>query len=266
MKKIIATFIVMLSLSMLMALPASAAEFDLVADGAGVLSDEEYWELNELAWEITERYQCEVSVLVIDDMGEDDAYEFARFVYQDYGYGYGKDKSGLMLFISMAERDCALVAHGYGNRAFTDHGKDALLERAVLPLLAKDNYYAAFLAYYNKAAEYLDIAEGGAPFDTGTDEVYRQQAAKSGFWVRLAVVILVPLAIAGLVCFVFLRQMKTAVPQRAADHYIPAGGFVLTQSSDAFLFRTETRTTIEEKKSGGTSIDSSGFSGTRKKF
>ncbi|MDL2214253.1 TPM domain-containing protein [Clostridia bacterium OttesenSCG-928-O13] len=266
MKKMIAAFIAMLSLALLLALPASAAEFELVADWVGVLSDDEYWELNDMAQEISEQYQCEISVLVIDDMGEDDAYEFARYVFEEYDYGYGKDKSGLMLFISMAERDCALVAHGYGNTAFTDYGKDVLLDRVLLPLLAKDNYYAAFLAYLNKATEYLEMAKNGAPFDVGTDEVYQQEVAKSGFWGKLVIVILVPLAIAGLVCFVFLRQMKTAVPQRAADHYIPDGGFELTHSSDVFLFRTETRTTIEEKKSGGTTTDRGGYSGTKSKF
>ncbi|MDL2327374.1 TPM domain-containing protein [Ruminococcaceae bacterium OttesenSCG-928-A11] len=266
MKKMIATFIALLFLTPLLTLPASAADFELVADWSGVLSDDEYWELNDLAQEISEQYQCEISILVIDDMGEDDVYEFARYVFKEHDYGYGKDKSGLMLFISMAERDCALVAHGYGNTAFTDHGKDVLLDRVLLPLLAKDNYYAAFLAYFNKATEYLEMAKNGAPFDVDTDEVYQQEVAKSGFWSKLAIVILVPLAIAGLVCFVFLRQMKTAVPQRAADHYIPDGGFMLTQRSDMFLFRTETRTTIEDKKSGGTTIDRDGFSGAKRKF
>lgn len=266
MKKFVALVITALSLTLVLALPASAAELDLVTDAAGLLSDDEYWKLNDLAYDITEQYQCEISILVIDDMGEDDAYVFARHVYSEYDYGYGKDKSGLMLFISMAERDCALIAHGYGNRAFTDHGKDVLLDRTVLPLLAKDNYYIAFLAYLNKATEYLEMARNGMPFDVDTDEVYQQESAKGAFWGKLTVTILVPLAIAGLVCFVFLRQMKTAVLQRAADHYIPDGGFMLTYSSDTFLFRTESRTTIEEKKSGGTSVDSRGYSGTRRKF
>lgn len=83
---------------------------------------------------------------------------------------------------------------------------------------------------------------------------------------RVAITIFAPLLVAGLVCFAFLRQMKTAVPQRAADHYIQGGGFVLTARSDTFLFKTETRITIVEKKSGGTTTDRGGFSGTTGKF
>ncbi len=171
-----------------------------------------------------------------------------------------------MLFLSMKERDCALIAYGYGNVAFTDHGKDVLLDRHVVPLLSKDKFYAAFTMYFSKAAEYLEMAESGAPFDVSTDEAYQQKTEKAMFWLRLAITILVPLLIAGLVCYIFLRQMKTAVPQQAADHYVSDGSFTLTASSDSLMFKKETRTTIEEKKSGGTTIDRDGFSGTKRKF
>lgn len=266
MKKITALLAAFMLFSLAFALPAAAADFDLVADGAGLLSDEEYWELNDLAEEITAAYQCEVSIVVIEDMGDDDPIDFAKYVYREYNYGYGSEKSGVMLFLSMKERDLALIAYGYGNTAFTDHGKDVILDRHVLPLLAKDNYYAAFLMYLNKASEYLEMAADGTPFDVGNDAVYQQEKAQGFFWIKLAITILAPLLVAGLICFVFLRQMKTAVSQRAADHYVPEGGFVLTNQRDALMFQTETRTTIEEKKSGGTTVDRDGFSGTKRKF
>lgn len=266
MKRMAALLIALLAFVLVPALPASAAEFDLVADGAGLLSDDEYGELNDLAWEITEEYQCEVSIIVIEDMGDDDPIDFAKYLYREYDYGYGKDKSGVMLFLSMKERDLALIAYGWGNTAFTDHGKDVLLDRHVLPLLAKDNYYAAFLMYMQKASEYMELAAGGAPFDTSNDAVYQRETERIVFWIKLAVAILAPLLVAGLICFIFLRQMKTAVAQRAAEPYIPEGGFVLTSQKDALMFTTETRTTIEKKKSGGTTVDRDGFSGTKRKF
>lgn len=68
-------------------------------------------------------------------------------------------------------------------------------------------------------------------------------------WVNLAIVILVPLLVAGVVCGIFLSQMKTAVPQRAADNFIPGGGVKLTMQTDKFLFKTETRTRIEKQPS-----------------
>ncbi|HHX62114.1 MAG TPA: TPM domain-containing protein, partial [Epulopiscium sp.] len=65
----------------------------------------------------------------------------------------------------------------------------------------------------------------------------------------------------------FLSQMKTAVSQRAADSYIPSGGFNLTMQADQFLYRTEIRTKIEkDSSSGGSSTDSDGYSSSSGKF
>lgn len=267
MKRIAALFLGILSLTLIMLLPVQAAEFDLVADGVGMLSDDEYFELNELAMDITEQFQCEVSIVIIDDKGSDDIEEYAKSFYKEYDYGYGEDKSGLMLFLSMEERDYAIIACGYGNTVFTDHGKDVLADRYLLPMLGEDKYYSGFLLYLNQTAKFLKMAENGAPFDIDTDEVQIQKNAKGSFWIKLAVCILLPLLIAGIICSIFLRQMKTAVSQKTAGNYIPEGGFNLTLQTDRFLFRTETRSKIEKKSSdGGTSIGSDGFSGKSGKF
>jgi len=43
-------------------------------------------------------------------MGGSDAYDLATAVYTEYDLGYGEAKSGLLLLLSMAERDSALIA------------------------------------------------------------------------------------------------------------------------------------------------------------
>ncbi|HZJ83599.1 MAG TPA: TPM domain-containing protein [Clostridia bacterium] len=267
MKRIIPLFLSVLFLILVMLLPVKAAEFDLVLDEVGLLADYEYIELNDLAMDITEKYQCEVSIVIIDDLEDNDASEFAKFVYEEYDYGYGGDKSGLMFLMATEDRDCTLIANGYGNTAFTDHGKGVLLDRHILPMLRQDKYYDGFLIYLNQTAEFLEMAKQGRPFDMDTDEILAQENAKSSFWIKLAITILVPLLIAAVVCFIFLGQMKTAVPQRAADEYIAHEGLNLTRQVDAFLYSTETRRRIEEKSSsGGASVGSDGFSSSKGKF
>ena len=125
--------------------------------------------MNYKALDIAEEYEFEVRVLVIEDEIDDDAYEWAEYFYEEYDMGYGPTRSGLLLFLSMYDRDYAFVAYGYGNTAFTDHGKDVLLDKHVLPLLKQDEYYEAFDAYLDVAVEYLEMARDGAPFDTDTD-------------------------------------------------------------------------------------------------
>lgn len=267
MKRIIKLLVLILVITLIMILPIQAADFDLVSDGVGVLTDDEYFELNELAMNITEQYKFEVSIVVIDDKGDEEATEYASFIYDEYGYGYGENKSGLMLFISMKERDYAIIAQGYGNIAFTDYGKDVLTDKYLLPQLGKDEYYEGFLMYLNQTAEFLKMAENGTPFDVETNEVFAEEDAKSSFGIKLAVTIIVPMLIAGLICFIFVGQMKTAVPQQSADNYIAHGSFNLTNKVDKFLYETETRTQIKEKTpSGGTSTGSNNSSSGKGKF
>ena len=164
MKKILTFLLLVLSLSLFLAPAALAADLNLVADGADLLTYDEWDTLNKRAEEISEKHQCDVAVVIIDEMSDDDgAYDWAKYIYEEYHFGYGSSKSGLLLFLSMADRDYALIAYGYGNTAFTDHGKDVLLDDFVLPLLGNNNYYQAFGVYLNKADEYLTMARAGTP-------------------------------------------------------------------------------------------------------
>jgi len=239
----------------------------LIWDDAMLLTDSEWHELNYMAVDITARYQCEVRILTIENMSlypeySSDAYEFAKQVYRDYFFGYGEELSGIMLMLSTEDRDFALIAYGFGNVAFTDHGKSVMLNNYILPFLGDDKYYDAFLAYLNKSEEYLAMARAGTPFDIDTDG-----SAGGTFAARLALNIVIPVVVALIVCLVFRAQMKTARKQRAAANYVPEGGFVLTGSSDTYLYSTETRVTKSDSSSGGgTSVDSGGFSGSSGKY
>jgi len=78
---------------------------------------------------------------------------------------------------------------------------------------------------------------------------------------NIAIVILVPLLIAFIVCSVFKGQMKTARIAKTASNYIPPGGFNLTKQEDTFLYQTRTRVKVNTPpppSSGGASPGSKG--------
>jgi len=262
MKKI--WFALLFSIVIILASASTAFAVDKVADLADILTMPQLRELNDWAERISEQYKCDVVIVTLEDMDDDDgAYEWARYIYQEAGFGYGSDKSGVLLFLSMAGRDYALIAHGFGNTAFTDHGKDVMLDKYILPLLKDKKYYEACSAYLDKAEEYLRMARDGKPFDIGSDP----ESQKGVFYIKLAVTILLPLLIAWIVCSIWKRQMKTAVKATTAGNYIPEGGFKLTGQMDMFLYRTRTQTKIEKSSSsGGTTVNSKGFSGRSGKF
>jgi uncharacterized protein len=234
-----------------------------------LLAPSELAQLTERAESITASYECDVIIVTIDAMSDDaGAFEWAMDIFDDHGYGYGPNRSGVMLFISMEERDYYLIAHGYGNTAFTDYGKDAMIDTHILPRLRNNDFYGAFRAYINAAEEYLKLAREGDPVDVNSNPATR----RARLITRLAITILLPALIALLICTIWKSQMKTARPARAAANYIPEGGFKLTGSADMFLYRTRTSVKIESSSSssggggGGTSVNSRGFSGSGGKF
>jgi len=265
-KKISVTLLLSLLLTTLMAVTVSSASdrWELVVDGADALTWEEWGELKDWANDISNMYQCDVAIVVIDEMTDNNgADEWAMFFYEEFEYGYGARKSGVLFFLSMAERDYSLIAYGDGNTAFTDYGKDVILDRYVLPLLKNDEYFSAFSIFLEKAEEFLRMADDGKPFDRNTDP-----DRPSNILFNLAVVILVPVIIAFIVCSIWKRQMKTAKIATTANNYIPPGGFTLTGQVDMFLYRTQTRTRIQSSSSsgGGTTTNSRGFSSRSGKF
>ena len=92
--------------------------------------------------------------------------------------------------------------------------------------------------------EYYDEEESSeAEYKGNTEE------DSSDFLIKLAVVVLVPIIIAAIVCSIWKSQMKTAVIAKTASNYIPPGGFKLTNKADTFLYRTQTRTKIQTSSS-----------------
>lgn len=244
------------------------SQLELITDEAYLLTDSEYWELNDRARAISEDHYCDIAIITIDDMGYDeDAFDFASSLIEEYDMGYGSQKSILLLFLSMEDGDYALVGHGYGNTVFTDYGKDVMLDKHILPLLGKDKYYEAFLKYLDLSEEYLLMASGGQPFDIDTDPNY----GKIALPIKLGITFLIPLLIAFLVTGSWKRKMKTARLATSAGDYISAEGLKLTNQADQFLYHTTSSRKIEKSSSGGgggggTSVNSSGYSGRSGKF
>ena len=266
-------FGILIALSFVLAIVLAPAvyadEYISVIDGADALTSDECAELNNRAIDISIKHDCDVTIIFIDMMTDDDPIElWAEYFYERCDFGWGPDKSGVLFFISVIDRDMTILAHGYGNTAFTDHGKDVMLDNYLVPLMKNDEYYKACSKYLDLADEYLGLARSGAPFDVDTDEEYLAEKAKGAFGTKVALTIIIPLLVSLIICMVWRGQMKTARKARQADNYIPEGGFNLTRYEDLFIYRTQTRTRIESSSggSGGTSINSRGYSSSSRKF
>lgn len=256
--------LVMLAVMILsFALPAQAADDRFVYDEADFLIDEEILLLESTAQDIALTYSCGVYIVTTWDYSGygSTVRSAAENYFTANGLGIGSDRNGVMLFLSMADRDYALIAHGdLANAAFTDYGKD-ILSGEFLDNFAYDDWIGGFQDYLYGCRDFLNAAISGEPVDVegGSDSV--------GMTVLMLLV--VPAAIAGVACGVMAASMKTARAKTQADDY--RKGVNITGQRDQFITRTVVRQKIESSSSssssrGGTRVNSGGFSGKSGKF
>ena len=250
-------------LAVLLALPAQAAVGGYVFDEVGLLTPEAYAQLEQLAGNISEAYDCGVYAVTLWDYTEygSDVRSAAENFFLAQDLGLGSDDSGVLLLLSMADRDYALIAHGNtGNTAFTDYGKDVLSE-GFLECFRYDDWPGGLMHYVVTSGSFLEQAATGNAVDVPQG---------SGIGVTILMVLLMPAAIAGISCAVMASSMKTARSKTEADDY--RGQVEITGSHDQFITRTMVRQKIESSSSssssrgGGTKVNSGGFSGKSGKF
>lgn len=245
---------------------ASAAQtpWGYVLDDYGVLTDSQEDALEELGRQIADTYRCGVYVIVIDDYSR-----YARSVeacaqrfYDDYGLGWGADRDGILLLLSMDRREYDLDAHGdFGNYAFTDYGK-TYLAGYFLDNFRSNDWYGGFVDYYYTAADMLAAARDGHPVDVERRETEMSPLTKLLFT-------LVPSLAAGfIVCGASKAKMKTAVKKSDAEEYVVPGSVRLSVKEDRFLHRSRSVQVIQEHSSGsgGTTVNSAGHSHSSGKF
>ena len=215
MKKRIFSLILSLTVAVALFLPVAAyaastdvsteVDAEYVFDVYGLLTNSEQRKLENRAEEISEQYGCGVYIVIVDDY-EDYAYYVetaAEYIYEDTGLGMGSKRDGVMLLLSMHDRDYDIVAYGYGNTAFTDYGKERVAEEFKDDFRSND-WYNGLNDYLNICERYLGYAENGKPVDVGHDPEHID-------WGRVlfkaALIVLVPMIVAGIVVGIFWSQI-----------------------------------------------------------
>ena len=129
MKKRILSFMTILILCLGLAVPAFAEEtegfaneYPRVIDNAELLSTDERELLTSKLDEISTRQKVDVTVATTDTLDGLTVSDYAERFYESHNYGYGPDKDGTILLISMEDHDWYMATYGYAITAFTDAG------------------------------------------------------------------------------------------------------------------------------------------------
>lgn len=243
-----------------------------IQDNAEILTSSEYASLFQMSNSLINNYCFGFYIVTVDSM-EDFGYysieDFSEYIYNYYDFGYGSDRDGVMLILSMEDRDYDICAHGaMGHRTFTDYGKDKLAKNSFLPYFKNDNWAEGFEAFLIKAAEYYEYSDEGEPVDVNSSHSSSSISFQE-FLPSIGIAFLIALVIGLVVCFAIRSTMKSVKLAKAANDYIDKKSVGFTERSDMFTHRDVVRHKIEKPSnhsSGGTSISSGGFSHSSGKF
>lgn len=231
-----------------------------VQDDAGLLTAQEEDALESECGRLFNEHGAGVYIVTTPDFGGGDIKDWQGQVFSEYNLGADSDGSGVMLAISMAERDWGLVGFGAAQEAFSTYGRERL-GGLILDDLSEGDFYEAFSKYLSIADDYLLAEEEGSP--------YTEKHRYGEGW-RIPLIIgvsfLLSLIVSACVVMFWKKGMNTRVRQNGAMDYLKAGSFYLSNQSDMFLYHTVSRTQRPKNNSsssggGGMSSNSSGTSG-----
>ncbi len=269
MRKIICLIICFLLIPASMVLALNAASLPRVVDNAGLLTEQQAHELQGAIDSLIDEYHMDIVILSLDSLNGKTSQSYADDYYDENGYGYGSDCSGLLLLVSKLDRELCISTTGQAIDLFTDHSIDNILTE-ISEYLSVNNYYAAFHCFLDILPAYLGNSDDRYYNDAATD-----MDTSSEHWgsnsrenqPNIATNLLISIVIGlggGLVAIILMRaQMNTKRPQHHAGDYLKEGSFSIHERSDLFLYSNVSkvpRPKDNEGSSGGRIRGSGGTS------
>lgn len=247
-----------------------------VFDTAGLIKESAQDELEEAAEALQTKYDFGVYIVTVDDFRDystNNVFHAALNIYNANNFGVGAEKNGLLLLLSMEDRDLNLMTNGpYGEYAFNDAGREYMTDFFVDDF-GEDRWYDGFVEYLTWADRYLEKAEEGTPY-SAENEPWDSFSRNFSIIVLVLLILAVPLIPACIFQSILDKMMKSVEKGTEASAYV-SQRLKLTKQDDKYTRTTKTRryNPPEDKSdsggggsSGVTHERSGSASGTSRKF
>ena len=109
-------------------LPCLALAGEMVVDDAGLFTQAEIRQMEEIITRIRDTYQMDAVVVTSRAPGYNDTQDFADLYYERNGYGLGDDKAGLLYLIDMRNRVPCISTSGVMIDYITDSRLEELFD------------------------------------------------------------------------------------------------------------------------------------------
>ena len=224
MKRIFDLFLALL-LCVMLTVSVSAAQMPRLVDAADLLTDSQESELLERLDAVSAELQTDVVIVTMESCGGYSADQVAEAYYDQYEFGYGDNRDGVLLLLSMAERDWRILCNGFAADAITPGERDAIGE-----------HMEAFMEFSSLCVYEIEGERNGFPFDFG---------------LSLGVSVVIGVVTALIATGIMRSKLKSVRSRTGAREYTKPGSMQLTRSSDLFLYRTVNRRRKPQQSSSG---------------
>lgn len=257
-----------------------------VIDDADLLAGSEEMQLLAKFDEIADTAEFDVIVATVNTLEGKSPQEYADDLYDYNDFGLGDKKDGILLLISMEDRDVYISTTGYGMEVFGDGVWDDSILNRITPYLSGGQYYDAIKLYASICElhimpensevpdSYEDAYNGVSEYDNGFDaDFYENYYYDSDYgyyvpfndmefdfikWIPISLVI--GMTISLLVMFGFRSKLKSVRRKPTAHDYQIPGSMQITHQSDMYLYSHVTKTP-KQTQSNNRPRGGGGFSG-----
>ena len=226
---------------------------DRVVDRAGVLDASSLAKLNAMADKVSEKYHCDVAVVFLSSIHGEDIVTYSDNYFLNNGYGMGAGRDGILLLITVSDREFNESTSGYATYAFTPYGLTNYLEPHFTRYLSRGNedWAGAAEQFINDCGTLLEQARNGQPYDVPQPA---QKSLKETAPLAALISAVIGFFSGGIPAGAMKRKMKSVAREYGAANYA-RGGLNLRARDDRFLYANVARTPIpqhtEHRGSGG---------------
>lgn len=235
-----------------------------IVDHADLLDSAEESALETKAQLLRDEYNMDVVILTVNALDGKTPQDYADDYYDENGYGLDDERSGVLLLLSMEERDWYLSTRGAAEYALTDYGIQCIGEETISYFGI--GYDAGFNYFLDALPEYFDAYENGTPIDGYADYsgnyyhgdqeeiVYYEEE----FTPSVLLSAIIGIIVAGISILIMRFGMNTKRPQHSAAGYMNKNSFQMRQQQDLFLYSNVSKVRRQENKpssgGGGSSV------------
>lgn len=231
-----------------------SADVQRIYDDANLLTDEEVANLEEKAAAYYDEWQTDFIILTTNDAGGKDIKKYMGDFTDELEEEFNRTEDNMIvLTMKMETSDITINGFGLGEK-YVDNKRSESIRNKITPDLSNENYYDAFILFFESSHEYLEVTPGVNP-----DSIFFNT------FIQLAIAVV----LAGVIVF-FMAYNSGGRVTVSSKTYMDQENSRVISKSDRYIRKTVTRTKkpSNNNSGGGGGMTGGGrsYSGSRGKF